>query len=95
MLAKGFWDMAEKSEGVELEGGGGMVFPELLVEPLMEVLELEMEVLELAVTIFYLFPTVPIFSYDSSFLMTRSRSRNTMTPSIHDSLVHYDSLPLV
>ena len=49
----------------------------------------------IAVTIFYLFPTVPIFSYDSSFLMTRSRSRNAMTPSIHDSLVHYDSLPLV
>ena len=46
MLAKGFWDMAKKSEGVELEGGGGMVFPELLVEPLMGVLELEMEVLE-------------------------------------------------
>ena len=51
MLAKGFWDMAKKSEGVELEGGGGMVFPELLVEPLMEVLELEMEVLELAMEV--------------------------------------------
>ena len=47
MLAKGFWDMAKKSEGVELEGGGGMVFLELLVEPLMEVLELAMEFLEI------------------------------------------------
>ena len=51
IVANGFWDMAEKSEGVELEGGGGMVFPELLVEPLMEVLELEMEVLELAMEV--------------------------------------------
>ena len=30
-----------------LEGGGGTVFPELLVEPLMEVLELAMEFLEI------------------------------------------------